>query len=61
MKIVNLRQLVNIIKKDFGKFYTTEEIESKIEAFGAQSFYNFFGASKSINYLGYEKWEVIEK
>lgn len=54
-KIVGKDKLIKYIKKQYGNFYTTEQIAKIIEENGCSYFKEL-----NIKYLNFGKWEITE-
>jgi hypothetical protein len=52
-------KLVKIIKREF-PFYTEEQIKETIDEYGAE-YFNGYGSTLSIKYLGFAQWEITKE
>lgn len=55
MKIVNIKGLLKFLKKEYGNFYTVEQLKKMIEEYGANSIDN------RITYLNFGQWSIKEE
>ena len=55
MRIVNIKGLLRFFKKEYGNFYTVEQLKKMIEENGANSIDN------RVTYLNFGQWSIKEE